>query len=111
VRGGSHDRCWYDYPERRWIQFLILRILYEKPMHGYRLMEEIEERSCGYHKLESGSIYTILGRMEERELIESAWEKWRAVLTEGSTRLQSLALKSFKEGLKRLSEGSLLSTV
>jgi hypothetical protein len=80
-------------------------------MYGYRLMEEIEERGCGCHKLESGSIYTILGRMEERELIESAWEKWRAVLIEGSTRLQSLALKPFKEGLKRLSEGSLLSTI
>jgi DNA-binding PadR family transcriptional regulator len=53
----------------------MLRILYEKPMHGYHLLEEIEQRSCGCHKLEPGSIYTLLRRMEERGLLESKWEK------------------------------------
>jgi len=53
----------------------MLRILYEKPMHGYKLLEEIEERSCGCHKLEPGSIYTLLRRMEEKGLLESKWEK------------------------------------
>jgi len=67
--------CRYDYPERGWIQFLILRVLYEKPMHGYQLIEEIEEKSYGCHKLEPGSIYTLLRRMEERGLLESRWEK------------------------------------
>jgi DNA-binding PadR family transcriptional regulator len=73
--GSDHCGCRHDYPERGWIQFLILRVLYEKPMHGYQLLEEIEERSCGCHKLETGSIYTLLRRMEERGLLESRWEK------------------------------------
>ena len=73
--GSNHCRCRHDYPERGWIQFLLLRILYEKPMHGYHLLEEIEQRSCGCHKLEPGSIYTLLRRMEERGLLESKWEK------------------------------------
>ncbi len=73
---GSNHCCYrHGYPERGWIQFLILRVLYEKPMHGYQLLEEIEEKSCGCHKLESGSIYTLLRRMEERGLLESRWEK------------------------------------
>jgi len=72
---GHYDYCWHNYPEQSWIQFLILRILYEKPMHGYRLMEEMEARSCGCHKSMSGSMYTLLRRMEEKGLIESAWEK------------------------------------
>jgi len=67
-------RCWHEYPERGWIQFLIMRVLYEKPMHGYQLLKEIEERSCGCHRLEPGSIYTLLRRMEERGLLESKWE-------------------------------------
>ena len=67
--------CRHHYPERGWIQFLMMRILYEKPMHGYQLLEEIEERSCGFHKLEPGSIYTLLRRMEERGLLDSKWEK------------------------------------
>jgi DNA-binding PadR family transcriptional regulator len=52
-----------------------MRELYEKPMHGYQLLEEIEERSCGCHKLEPGSIYTLLRRMEEKGLLASRWEK------------------------------------
>jgi len=71
--GQGH--CWHDYPERGWIQFLILRVLYENPTYGYRLMEEIEERSCGCHKLEPGSMYTLLRRMEGRGLLESEWER------------------------------------
>jgi PadR family transcriptional regulator PadR len=73
--GSDRCGCQHDYPERGWIQFLMLRILYEKPMHGYQLLEEIEEKSCGWHRLEPGSIYTLLRRMEDKGLLESEWEK------------------------------------
>ena len=76
-RNGSECGCgqgWHNYPERGWIQFLILRILYEKPSYGYHLLETLEEKSCGCHRLETGSIYTLLRRMEHRGLLESDWE-------------------------------------
>ncbi len=72
---GNRCSCWQTYPERSWIQFLILRILYETPTYGYQLLDEIEERSCGCHKLEPGSIYTVLRRMEQKGLLTSKWEK------------------------------------
>ena len=66
----------HRYPERGWIQFLILRVLYEKPMHGYQLMEELEERGFVLpRRLESGAVYTALRRMEAHGLLESSWEK------------------------------------
>lgn len=71
----NHCACWQTYPERSWIQFLILRVLYETPTYGYQLLEEIDERSCGCHKLEPGSIYTVLRRMEQKGLLTSTWEK------------------------------------
>jgi len=71
----NNCRYWQTYPERSWIQFLMLRILYETPTYGYRLLNDIEERSCGCHKLEPGSIYTVLRRMEEKGLLASTWEK------------------------------------
>jgi hypothetical protein len=52
--------------------FLTPRILYEAPTHGYQLLNEIEERTCGCHKLEPGSFYTVLRRMEEKGLLTSA---------------------------------------
>jgi len=53
----------------------MMRILYEKPSYGYQLIETLEEKSCGCHKLETGSIYTLLRRMEHRGLLESEWER------------------------------------
>jgi DNA-binding PadR family transcriptional regulator len=70
-----NGNCKCGYPEKGWIQFLVLRLLYEKPAHGYQLLEDIERKSCGCHKLEPGSIYTILHRMEEKKLLESRWEE------------------------------------
>lgn len=73
--GCGKDHCWHSYPERGWIQFLILRILHENPTHGYELMRTLEERSCGCHRLETGSIYTLLRRMDDGGLLESEWTR------------------------------------
>lgn len=50
-----------------------MRILYEKPTYGYELMETIERKSFGCHRLETGSIYTLLRRMERGGLLASEW--------------------------------------
>ena len=72
--GCGQDRCWHEYPERGWIQFLILRIVYDEPTYGYKLKETLEKKSSGLHSLETGSIYTLLRRMEHRGLLESEWK-------------------------------------
>ena len=60
------------FPERGWIQFLVLRTLYERPMHGYQLIEELESRGfVRPRRFATGSIYTILKRMEHRGLLSS----------------------------------------
>ena len=63
-------------PERGWTQFLFLRLIHEKPMHGYQIVGELNTR--GFLKresLETGSVYTILRRMEHHGLITSEWEE------------------------------------
>ncbi|MCL7400249.1 MAG: PadR family transcriptional regulator [Thaumarchaeota archaeon] len=97
--GPKSHGCWHEYPERGWIQFLIMRILYERPMHGYQLLEEIEERSCGCHRLEPGSIYTLLRRMEERGLLESKWEKAEGGVDRRVYRLTDKGVEALKTGL------------
>jgi len=76
-----------------------MRILYEEPMHGYQLLEEIEKRSCGCHRLEPGSIYTLLRRMEERSLLESKWEKVEGRPDRRVYRLTSKGVEALKMGL------------
>jgi PadR family transcriptional regulator PadR len=97
--GPSGCGCWHEYPERGWIQFLIMRVLYEKPMHGYQLLEEIEKTSQGCHKLETGSVYTLLRRMEERGLVKSKWEKVEGGLDRRVYMLTDKGVEALKMGL------------
>ena len=75
--GMSHHRRRVHriLPERGWVQFLLLRFIYERPAHGYQLVESMESR--GYvtpGRFKTGSIYTILNRMEQRGLLVSMQE-------------------------------------
>ncbi len=68
-------KCNCGYPEKRWLQFLVLRVVCEKPTYGYDLIKSIEEISQGRHKVKSGTMYTTLRRMERDELLTSDWKK------------------------------------
>ena len=48
---------------------LILRLLAERPRHGYELMEEIFERSEGMWRPTAAAIYPTLGWLERRGYI------------------------------------------
>ena len=58
-----------------WLQLIVLRILYETPTHGYKLLEKVNTLMAGRRKLKPGSLYTILRRMEHSGLLNSIWEK------------------------------------
>lgn len=59
-------------PEKGWVKLLTLRVLNEEPMHGYQLIDEMEKRELvETGRFETGSIYTILNRMERDELLVS----------------------------------------
>ena len=72
----KHPRRRRPLPERGWVQFLLLRMLHESPMHGYQLVEILEDRKyVKPGRFETGSIYTILNRMDHRGLLTSNKEK------------------------------------
>ncbi len=68
-----HNIC--RYPGQGLAQLLILRILHEKPSHGYQIMDELQKITVDKYNPEPGAVYTMLRRMEERELVTSEWEK------------------------------------
>jgi DNA-binding PadR family transcriptional regulator len=47
------------------LQLLILRLLAEKPRHGYEVIKELEERSKGFYVPSPGMVYPALTYLEE----------------------------------------------
>lgn len=52
--------------------FLVLLMLAQGERHGYRLMQEIAERTAGHIQLEAGSLYRTIRRMQDDVLIEES---------------------------------------
>jgi PadR family transcriptional regulator PadR len=95
----------HHFPERGWIQFLFLRLLYEKPMHGYQLMEELNQRGLVRpRRLESGSVYTILRRMEHRGLLSSEWEHTESGPDRRIYKITKNGVETLKMGLETMVE-------
>jgi PadR family transcriptional regulator PadR len=55
---------------------LILSLLAERPMYGYQITRELEQRSEGYFAMNEGLLYPALHQMERNGLLKS---EWRAV--------------------------------
>jgi len=58
------------------LDLLVLKILSRRPrLHGYLLMSAIQDRSGDVLRVEEGSLYPALHRMEEAGWIRAEWVK------------------------------------
>ena len=55
------------------LELLILKTLARESMHGYGIAQRIHQSVDDLIKIEDGSLYPALYRMEERGWIESEW--------------------------------------
>ena len=55
------------------LDLLVLKTLSTGPMHGYRLASTIQQLSADVLRVEEGSLYPALYRMEQKGLIASEW--------------------------------------
>lgn len=53
---------------------LILSVLDREPMHGYRIVKELDQLSEGYFAMREGTLYPHLHQLEKDGLIEGVWE-------------------------------------
>jgi DNA-binding PadR family transcriptional regulator len=73
------------------VRTAILALLAERPMHGYEMIKELEERTDGAWTPSAGSIYPTLQMLEDEGLIrgEESDGKRRFTLTEAGTAAQA----------------------
>ena len=77
------------------LDMLILKTLDLQPMHGYGISVRIEQMSNGVFRVNAGSLFVALQRLQRAGLIKSEWKA-----TENSRRAKYYALT--ESGRKRL---------
>jgi DNA-binding PadR family transcriptional regulator len=70
--GGRHYGRGGPRARRGDIRAAVLALLAERPMHGYEMIKELEERSGGVWRPSAGSIYPTLQLLEEEGLIRGS---------------------------------------
>jgi DNA-binding PadR family transcriptional regulator len=75
-RGGRHRGRRNQMFESGEVKFVILRLLKEKPRHGYEIIKALEEKMGGCYTPSAGTVYPTLQLLEDQGYI-------RAVDTEG----------------------------
>ena len=82
--------------KRGTLELLVLRLLSEGRTYGYELVSQLSERSDGWIELKEGTLYPVLYRLEDAELIASEWNppergvprKYYKITPKGRKRLQ-----------------------
>ena len=79
------------------LEMLILKTLALEPMHGYGISVRIEQISKGVFRLNAGSLFLAIQRLERDGLIDGEWQP-----TENNRRAKYYALTP--RGRRRLNE-------
>jgi DNA-binding PadR family transcriptional regulator len=53
------------------LKYMVLGLLEEKPMHGYEVMQRLEEESGGYYSASPGSVYPVLQMLEDQGYVRA----------------------------------------
>jgi PadR family transcriptional regulator PadR len=56
------------------LSMLLLKLFNEKPMYGFEVAQELEERTDSYLNIKEGSLYPTLRTLEQRGLVKSWWK-------------------------------------
>jgi PadR family transcriptional regulator PadR len=56
------------------LEIMVLQTLHWQPMHGYALVQHIQQRSRDLLQVEEGSLYPALQRMLKADLVKAEWK-------------------------------------
>ena len=57
------------------LEMLVLELICEEPTYGYELLNRLKTKSNGLFFLKEGTLYPILYRLEDDDMIQSGWSK------------------------------------
>jgi DNA-binding PadR family transcriptional regulator len=63
------------------LKYALLQLLQQRPMHGYEMIRELEERSSGFYTPSAGAVYPTLQLLEDRGWVTSQTTEGKKVYT------------------------------
>lgn len=66
-RGGFRARVF----DRGDLKYMILRLVRDKPMHGYEIMQALEDESGGWYSPSPGTVYPALQLLQDQGYLDS----------------------------------------
>ena len=96
------------------LDMIVLSVLAEKPMYGYLIQKEVLQASHNQVKLQAGTLYPLLHRLESNRLIRSRRDddggrkrKWYELTVAGHRRLSAQAKQwhNYAECIRKLLSG------
>jgi DNA-binding PadR family transcriptional regulator len=113
--GGPRGRGWKARAGRVFeqgdLKYVILRLLAEKPRHGYEIIKELEERFSGAYAPSPGTVYPTLTMLEDlgyaRAMPEEGGRKIYEITDEGRKHLEehSATVDDIFERIAKFVEG------
>lgn len=55
------------------LEILVLQLLFQEEMYGYQIIMRMKDISEGMFDMREGTLYPILYRLEDEQLVESQW--------------------------------------
>jgi DNA-binding PadR family transcriptional regulator len=90
-RRGRHHRRRTQMFAAGEVKFVILRLLKEKPRHGYEIIKALEERLAGWYTPSPGTVYPTLQLLEDQgyvRVVEEGGKKVYHLTPEGEAFLE-----------------------
>ena len=57
------------------VEFLVLAVLHEEPLHGYGMVQQIARRTNDRIQVKPGNLYRVLDRLLDRGLLDEAGDR------------------------------------
>jgi PadR family transcriptional regulator PadR len=80
------------------LDLMVLSVLADEPRYGYAIAQDLRTATGGMVRIQAGTLYPLLHRLEAEKLIRSRWDdstgrrrKWYELTAAGRKRLQQQA--------------------
>jgi len=80
------------------IALLVLSLIDEEPMYGYRIIKELDARSQNHFRFKEGSLYPVLHQLEKDRLLKTEWRQQRGKPNRRYYTITAAGRKALSEG-------------